>query len=413
MIPHQIRRLLESFKASQKTLVYVTLLLVSSILLQSRQYIILKRNYDTFFPLDSTTIEHEAVKAEDMSLVNSPTANAIDLADSDSDVQSVDTTKAKYVLSQFKSKQQIKFQTKLKPGQQLRPSPNTIVSAYFRLSSKHSSSSYDAWMKNFLSVQDSMVLFLSGSDRALIDQVWQMRQHALDRTVIVEMELKDLQISKLVTFQGEQQNMFWQNQLDIDREKRIHKSYEVFWIWLSKSWLVNQAMELEFFGSHTYMWSDIGSFRNRRLNGKEVMRFSEKQIPRDDRILFMAHRDPKQPQNPLWNDKFREKLNYYTSGSQLAGSDMAWKKYHAKFAETVDLFIQKNLFIGEDQCVLQATCNLNDVCAYVPARQVSDNNYFGLRTVLSTEKEYELFYPTVSFVPQDMSRSECGYNYCN
>lgn len=313
-----------------------------------------------------------------------------------------DITKATHVLGRFKSKEEYTIHTKV-GFNELVQSDNTIVSAYFRIRSKHSSTNYDKWMKNFLSIQDSMVIFLS-SDKVLIEQVWDLRSHAKNRTVIVELDLEKLPIAELGS-EG-----FWEHQLDIDKEKKIHRSKEVFWIWLSKSWFINQAIRLNFFESDLYMWSDIGSFRDGRMNDKTVIQYPS-QLP-GGRIMFMAHRDPIPPLNPIWNDKFHDKQNYYTSGSQLVGRKETWAIYHDKFCRAMDHFLDYGLFIGEDQCVLQATCNLNDICAYVPARQVRDNNYFGLRTVVHGDRKYNLFYPNVTKIPSNMEKSTCGYNKC-
>jgi len=100
-------------------------------------------------------------------------------------------------------------------------------------------------------------------------------------------------------------------------------------------------------------------------------------------LLWMAHHPPKAPPDPIWNDKKREGQYYFHSGSQGAGPKDVWLQYHQKFAETMDLFLAKDMFIGEDQCVLQGTCQrFPDLCAYVPYNQVNDNHYFGLRYVL-------------------------------
>ena len=111
-------------------------------------------------------------------------------------------------------------------------------------------------------------------------------------------------------------------------------------------------------------------------------------IPNHNTILWMAHHPPNAPPNPIWNDKRRQKQYYFHSGSQGAGHKDAWLQYHQKFAETMDMFLEKDMFIGEDQCVLQGTCQrFPDLCAYVDQKQVQDNHYFGLRYVLVYGKE--------------------------
>jgi hypothetical protein len=131
-----------------------------------------------------------------------------------------------------------------------------MVTGYFQLHSKHTADEYLEWMKNMLSIQDCMVVMTESS---MVETIKSLRQHALDGTVIIELEVDDLPISQL---HAEQKNPeFWPNQLKIDREKGLHKSYQVFWIWLSKTWCVVQAIQKDYFNSSFYMWQDIGSYR--------------------------------------------------------------------------------------------------------------------------------------------------------
>jgi hypothetical protein len=139
--------------------------------------------------------------------------------------------------------------------------PNTIVTGYFQLRSKYTADTYIKWMKNMLSIQDCMVVMTSSS---MVETIKSLRQHALDGTVIIEMEVDDLSISQL---HAEQTNPeFWPNQLEIDREKKRHKSYQLFWIWLSKTWCVVQAIQKDYFHSSFYMWQDIGAFRDQNVS---------------------------------------------------------------------------------------------------------------------------------------------------
>jgi hypothetical protein len=148
---------------------------------------------------------------------------------------------------------------KLSPN--LKDCPNTMVTAYFQIRSKRTTSHYLKWMTNMLSLQDCMIIMTTSS---MVKPTKDLRQHAMDGTVIIEMEIDDLPISYL---HAEQDNPeFWSNQLDIDREKKLHQSYQLFWIWLSKTWFVVQAIQKDYFHSSFYMWQDIGSYRNSEVS---------------------------------------------------------------------------------------------------------------------------------------------------
>eukprot|EP00547_Thalassionema_nitzschioides_P004231 CAMPEP_0194217296 /NCGR_PEP_ID=MMETSP0156-20130528/20939_1 /TAXON_ID=33649 /ORGANISM="Thalassionema nitzschioides, Strain L26-B" /LENGTH=420 /DNA_ID=CAMNT_0038946309 /DNA_START=77 /DNA_END=1339 /DNA_ORIENTATION=- len=277
----------------------------------------------------------------------------------------------------------------IKQNDNLILSPNTVVTGYFTVKSKVAKEEYLNWMTNMLSLQDAMVIFTTPD---LVEMMQGFRAHARNRTVIIAMDLNDVEIVEKFAENSE----FWPKQLDQDPEKRVHRSFELFWIWLSKSYFVTTAINLNFFESDVYMWSDIGCFRNKRYNGKEMI-LQRDRIP-TDRILQMAHHRPKPPPYIWWNDKYTQTPLFYHSGSQMVGYKNTWLEFHTEFLKTIDGFVQRNMFIGEDQTVLQSTClRIPRLCAYVPFRQVKDNHYFGLRYVMSTPGvTYEYWYPPTS-----------------
>jgi hypothetical protein len=272
--------------------------------------------------------------------------------------------------------------------------PNTVVTGYFTLKSKFAKEEYLKWMSNMLSLQDAMVIFTSPE---LVETMQGFRQHALNRTVIIPMELEHVELVK------KYDEAFWQHQLDIDPEKRIHKSYQLFWIWLSKSFLVKTAAELNIFNSDIYMWSDIGCFRNTKYNGKEMI--AHREVVPTDRIFQMAHHEPQPPPYIWWNDKYNQKPLFYHSGSQMVGYKNTWLTFHTEFMATVAGFVERDMFIGEDQTVLQSTClRIPTLCAYVPMTQVNDNHYFGLRFVVHNggTNKYQYWYPPAG-LPEERS----------
>jgi hypothetical protein len=261
-------------------------------------------------------------------------------------------------------------------------SPNTVVTGYYRVPSKFKPGKYDAWMRNMLSLQDAMVIF---TEAELVDQIKALRSHALNRTVIVPLELDKLPIGTLFL------KDFWQDQLDRDPEKAIHRSYQLFWIWLSKSWMTTQAIRLNIFESDLFMWSDIGCFRTGAYNSKTMILHRE-QVPPNE-MIQMAHHQPNPPKDQeLFNDKYQHKPNFYHSGSQFAAYKDTWLKFHEHFLNTIDRFLARKMIIVEDQAVLQSVCLSHpEICAYVPFSEVADNHYFGLRHVLHNGGKFRLW----------------------
>jgi Bacterial protein of unknown function (HtrL_YibB) len=260
-------------------------------------------------------------------------------------------------------------------------SPNTVVTGYFRVPSKYKPGKYDGWMRNMLSLQDAMVIF---TQKDMIDQVKDFRGHAKNRTVIIPLEIDQLPYATLYSKE------FWQGQLEKDPEKKRHRSYELFWIWLSKSWLTTQAIRMNWFDSDLFVWSDIGCFRDEGYNSKTMIQHREV-VPTTE-MIQMAHHPPNPPPEELFNDKYHRKANFYHSGSQLAGYKETWLKFHEYFLDIIDRFLNKNMIIVEDQAVLQSTCLSHpEICAYLPFTQVNDNHYFGLRYALHHGGNYTLW----------------------
>lgn len=263
------------------------------------------------------------------------------------------------------------------PLEEKEKSKNTIVTAYFEISkSKHTKSEYDTWMKNMLSLEDAMVIFTSPS---LVSKIESFRSHAMNKTIIIGMKISDTMMVSKYSME------FWKNQFDMDPEKALHKSYELFWIWLSKSWFVTQAIEMNPFSSDVYVWSDIGCFRDTKYNGKKWLQKTN--IIPDSAILFAAWTQP-QKQYLHWVEKthylpFSNSGGMFLAGAQFAGYVKTWKMFHASFLKIIEGYVVRGLFLGDDQTVMQSTCLQNpSLCAFVTPDKVNGDKWFGLEDAL-------------------------------
>jgi hypothetical protein len=272
-------------------------------------------------------------------------------------------------------------------------SASTVVTAFFPLKSKHSLERYNEWFTNFLSLQDPMVIFTTPD---MLAKFKKLRQAATDKTFFVPMQLKDTRVVK------EHDEEFWENQLEIDTEKKIHKSYELFQVWLSKSWFVTEAIKINPFQSDVFVWSDIGCFRNRRYSDKLLTAHPEA-VPFDGAMLLMASKwlDEK-PDMGLWINK--EQLthkagrpygwNVYIAGAQMAGRTDAWRRFDKAFHETLAGYATRGIFMGDDQAVTQSVCAQHHrLCHVVHPKSVKGNPWFGLQDVLSKGGERDIFHP--------------------
>ena len=159
------------------------------------------------------------------------------------------------------------------------------MTAYYEIPSKHPPQKYHKWMKNFLSrYEDTMVIFTSpnlvdllanlrrrrrrnhghnnnnnngnnGNDDGAAAHDMQYYDYDYDydyfNTIIVALPLEELPLARLYP------KSFWIDQLNRDPQSKIHsplrgdprlngqfESGELYWIWLSKVWFVQEAMKI-------------------------------------------------------------------------------------------------------------------------------------------------------------------------
>lgn len=156
-------------------------------------------------------------------------------------------------------KHEIQHYTSTAPGGQ---AGVTLVTAYFRIKSKHSDQEYDTWMGNTLSVQDPMVIFTNAE---LVDTMKGYRKHAPGKTHFITTDLEHTVMAK------RHDKDFWELQRDIDPEKQRHKSYELYWIWNEKPQWMKTSAELNPFQTKYFLWIDTGYLRHPKFNSQHLI----------------------------------------------------------------------------------------------------------------------------------------------
>ena len=239
---------------------------------------------------------------------------------------------------------------------------STIATAFFELpNSKHGIDEYLEWAKNSLCLTDAMVIFTN-----VPEKLAPLREHAKDRTVIVPMQVEELEIGNDIHITDEQ----WEHQLEIVSGFYQGKNFDfnLFKIWAGKSWLVNQALELNPFSSDVYHWMDIGHFRKEPwFCGETVVRHPEI-VPEDRMMLFMG-RDIRIQENREVPDAIVVKDEFastYIPGGWIAGRANVWPEFLQRFEETISIYLLLGISLTEDQALLETTCIRNEgLCALV------------------------------------------------
>jgi Bacterial protein of unknown function (HtrL_YibB) len=266
--------------------------------------------------------------------------------------------------------------------------PGTLVTAYFNVPSKSKHEAYMSWIRNFMKLEDYMVIFTSPD---LVDELKRQRSHALDRTTFHVMDLHDVPVAKQYSKE------FWTSQLEMDPEKEIHKSYELFWIWLSKTWFVQEAIQTNPYGHQIFAWADIGAFRTSEFVGKVFLRHTN--LIHYDSMLMTAWKNNVDEIAKLAletsNGWITSRGSAYQIGGFQVGYAHTFQKFHAAFLETFDEFVKRGFFAGDDQRILQTTCNLHyNLCTYITPDQTPDvENWWVMKQVLINGGNFKYWVP--------------------
>jgi FkbM family methyltransferase len=128
--------------------------------------------------------------------------------------------------------------------------PTTIVTAYYRIESKFNQDTYVEWMGRFFANLHACTVVFTDVPEALAP-------FKEDRVTVVHLPNLTPFLDELHTSDVS----FWEAQLARDKERSIHRSYRLYWVWLSKVFFVNHAVEWNPFGSDFFAWLDIGIIR--------------------------------------------------------------------------------------------------------------------------------------------------------
>ncbi len=102
---------------------------------------------------------------------------------------------------------------------------NTIVTAYYEFTSKHSVGQYETWFHRILRASEPMIIFVEPGSK-WFDFVKKERTHA--PTILAQIPFVELVTS--TTFTEE----FWEFMHSIDTEAKVHKGSGVYKIWNEK-----------------------------------------------------------------------------------------------------------------------------------------------------------------------------------
>ena len=210
-------------------------------------------------------------------------------------------------------------------------SARTIVTAYFNITSKHSSAAYSEWMTNMLSLQDAMVIYTTPS---MISQIMHLRKHATARTKVISMELNQTRMARVYD------KAFWARQHALDPERNKHADYRLYWIWNEKTEWLQRTVEENPFNSSFFAWVDIGYFRDKQYNGQVMLKITPSALGPNQVLMLNVQ-------------SLAGGLNY-VGGGFIGGYAPGITKWHHFYYRMIDQ--NKHHFIGKDQPWMWKTC---------------------------------------------------------
>lgn len=222
----------------------------------------------------------------------------------------------------------------------------TLVTCYYRISSKHSTKDYFYWISLlFQKLNTNLVLFTNTETYPLIKDI--LKKSDVNLHVIFK-DMNEFTICKKYP------ESFWTNQFNHDkcaiRKSKIHNG-DVYKIWNTKFDFLKEAIELNPFNSTKFIWNDIGSMRNNEFSTllniyPKYNNISNSQLD----IIQMNHFLPND-----YNKLFFNTGEIRFSGSIFGGTYETILKLHTLYYKMFDHYVKNNYFIGDDQMILAST----------------------------------------------------------
>lgn len=243
----------------------------------------------------------------------------------------------------------------------------TVVTCYYRIPSKHSYDSYDAWSERFLaSVDTPMVIFCDAGSAARLAA---LRARVADRTRVVVLPLDQTRCG------GGRLGAHWPTDVARDPEAHIHNP-ALYAIWNNKADFVQRVVEENPFATDAFAWCDIGCFRSDDPDPERFRRWPE------GAALDAACTDPARRARltllniePFQSGDFRlgstglppsfERV-CRIGGTIMVGHRDAWCRWTPAYRAMLDRFVEGQRFAGKDQNVMATLCVLRpDLIALV------------------------------------------------
>ena len=222
----------------------------------------------------------------------------------------------------------------------------TLVSAYYKIKSKHLPEEYLKWLNNLVMLNKSFVFFTS---KKFMHTLKKMRPKELYyKTVFIELEIEDFY--SYIYFYKQFKHSF-----QIDIENSYH-TIPLYLIWAEKCMFLKKAILNNYFNSKCFYWIDAGYFREDKKNMRKYLNNwpSTKKCFKDNRLLMgqvknFSEIEKKNIVNFDYAAHKRLERHLNVAGNFFGGQIRNTIKFINFYYEALRLFIKNKKFIGKDQ----------------------------------------------------------------
>eukprot|EP00088_Acartia_fossae_P010175 TRINITY_DN1503_c0_g1_i1.p1 TRINITY_DN1503_c0_g1~~TRINITY_DN1503_c0_g1_i1.p1 ORF type:complete len:314 (-),score=38.33 TRINITY_DN1503_c0_g1_i1:367-1308(-) len=236
----------------------------------------------------------------------------------------------------------------------------TLVTAYYKIKSKHTSDDYFTWMKNLLTLQDCIVVYTTED---LAPTIRGMRPVGFPLEIVI-LPLQSFKVAQMLDANG------WLTQETLDHELKVGHSRELYWIWNEKTSLVHSVSQRNPFRSQYFAWLDIGAIRHSRFNRQRLMN----NFPFEQGITLLEINEFTEDELTLVKGECRADFSRVNriGGGMIGGDLRAIQDWNIKYYQTFKRYLTEGMFAGKDQSVMATSCVETNLCLLVPAPPVID-----------------------------------------
>jgi len=266
----------------------------------------------------------------------------------------------------------------------------TVVSAFYEMPSKYSLNTYKEWMRNFLTNTPCYLVFFC--EESMKEFIEECRSENVSRTRIVVLPREEWLMNKKYP------ETFWKRQLNMDPERDVHKSSDLYKVWHEKKEFVKRAITLNPFNHDDFIWMDAGCVRNRSFAYLLQEFPANSRIPTNRMLLLNVQPFSKQD-NTIY--RFEKGITIQggvtgvarIGGTLYAGSTRMWTQFDKAYNIVFDKYLLANVFLGKDQSLL-ATLVLenNKLVSLVEPKPLFGDPWFNLILYLGVNRKlFDMF----------------------